>query len=191
MRTDAAPAVKLPWVATARKARHPATTSTPRPYRLPCRSDIDRSVGCLDGMAGLGWGVTVRRTAALLSAPLSTLVLLAGCSAPAPPASAPTTSPSAAASTVSEPRFDALEQQFGARLGVFAVDTGSGRTVEHRADERFAFASTYKALAAAAVLDSGADLATQVSVTDLVDHSPVTERHVAGPCRWARSRRRR
>lgn len=131
-------------------------------------------------MAGLGWGVTVRRTAALLSAPLSTLVLLAGCSAPAPPASAPTTSPSAAASTVSEPRFDALEQQFGARLGVFAVDTGSGRTVEHRADERFAFASTYKALAAAAVLDSGADLATQVSVTDLVDHSPVTERHVGG-----------
>ncbi len=128
--------------------------------------------------------VTVRRTTTLLSAPLSAplsaLVLLAGCSDPAPPASAPSTRPSAASNTVSPPRFDALEQEFGARLGVFAVDTGSGRTVEHRADERFAFASTYKALAAAAVLDSGADLATRIPVTDLVDHSPVTGEHVGG-----------
>ncbi|WP_380170037.1 class A beta-lactamase [Kineococcus sp. DHX-1] len=128
--------------------------------------------------------MTVRRTTTLLSAPLSAplsaLVLLAGCSDPAPPASAPSTRPSAASNTVSPPRFDALEQEFGARLGVFAVDTGSGRTVEHRADERFAFASTYKALAAAAVLDSGADLATRIPVTDLVDHSPVTGEHVGG-----------
>ncbi|MEW9264956.1 class A beta-lactamase [Kineococcus endophyticus] len=120
----------------------------------------------------------MRRTAALLSAPLSALVILAGCSEPAPPTSsapAPASSSSAPA-----PDFAALEQQSGARLGVFAVDTGSGRTVAHRADERFAFASTYKALAAAAVLDSGADLATQVPVTDLVDYSPVTQEHVGG-----------
>jgi beta-lactamase class A len=81
---------------------------------------------------------------------------------------------------VPDPGFSALEQEFGARLGVYAVDTGSGRTVAHRADERFAYASTYKALAAAAVLDSGADLATPVRITDLVDYSPLTERHVGG-----------
>jgi beta-lactamase class A len=83
--------------------------------------------------------------------------------------------------------FALLEQDFGARLGVFAVDTGTGRTVEHRADERFAFASTYKALAAAAVLDAGVDLDAVVHFTtgDLVDHSPVTELHVATGMTWA------
>ncbi|MEZ0494352.1 class A beta-lactamase [Kineococcus sp. TBRC 1896] len=120
-------------------------------------------------------------TAALLSLPVSAALLLTGCAAPAPPAPATSTTSSAAAtSTAPSPDFDALERQFGARLGVFAVDTGSGRTVAHRADERFAFASTYKALAAAAVLDSGADLTTQVPVTELVTYSPVTEQHVGG-----------
>ncbi|MGW4207794.1 class A beta-lactamase [Lentzea sp. NPDC004789] len=45
-----------------------------------------------------------------------------------------------------------LEQQHGARLGVFATDTGSGRTVLHRADELFPLCSTFKTLAAAAIL---------------------------------------
>lgn len=45
-----------------------------------------------------------------------------------------------------------LEEKHGARLGVFACDTGSGRTVLHRADERFPMCSVFKTLAAAAVL---------------------------------------
>lgn len=77
--------------------------------------------------------------------------------------------------------FAALESRFDARLGVFAVDTGSGRTVQHRADERFAYASTFKALAAAAVLDrtSKAELDRIVRFTraDLVTYSPITERY--------------
>jgi beta-lactamase class A len=45
-----------------------------------------------------------------------------------------------------------LERQHGARLGVFATDTGSGRTVLHRADELFPMCSTFKTIAAAAIL---------------------------------------
>lgn len=62
------------------------------------------------------------------------------------------------------------------------MDTGSGRTVEYRADERFAYASTFKALAAGAVLaqTSTAELDTLVHYTrdELVTYSPVTEQHV-------------
>ncbi|MFE1767099.1 class A beta-lactamase [Streptomyces angustmyceticus] len=45
-----------------------------------------------------------------------------------------------------------LEQEYAARLGVFAYDTATGRTVDYRADERFAMCSVFKGLAAAAVL---------------------------------------
>ncbi|MET9633087.1 class A beta-lactamase [Lentzea sp. NPDC006480] len=45
-----------------------------------------------------------------------------------------------------------LEQQHDARLGVFATDTGTGRTVLHRADELFPMCSTFKTIAAAAIL---------------------------------------
>lgn len=45
-----------------------------------------------------------------------------------------------------------LEQQYAARLGVFAHNTATGRTVKYRADERFPMCSVFKTLAAAAVL---------------------------------------
>jgi beta-lactamase class A len=45
-----------------------------------------------------------------------------------------------------------LERQHNARLGVFATDTGTGRTVLHRADELFPMCSAFKTLVAAAVL---------------------------------------
>ncbi|GAA5017040.1 class A beta-lactamase [Streptomyces siamensis] len=86
------------------------------------------------------------------------------------------------AHTAAHQAFTALEREFDARLGVFAVDTGTSTIVAHRADERFAYASTYKALAAAAVLDQNRleDLARIVHYAqdDLVDHSPITEQHV-------------
>ncbi|WP_199837575.1 MULTISPECIES: class A beta-lactamase [unclassified Streptomyces] len=46
----------------------------------------------------------------------------------------------------------ALEQEYAARLGVFALDTASGATVSHRAGERFPMCSVFKGLAAGAVL---------------------------------------
>jgi beta-lactamase class A len=45
-----------------------------------------------------------------------------------------------------------IEHQHGGRLGVFAVDTGSGRTMSHRADERFTMCSTFKGILAALIL---------------------------------------
>ncbi|QDY81145.1 class A beta-lactamase [Streptomyces qinzhouensis] len=78
--------------------------------------------------------------------------------------------------------FAALEKEFAARLGVYAIDTGSGRTVLHRPDERFAYASTCKALIAAAVLrkHSLREMRRRVSYGRevLQPHSPITERNV-------------
>ncbi|WFE53359.1 class A beta-lactamase [Micromonospora sp. WMMD1155] len=79
--------------------------------------------------------------------------------------------------------FRRLEEDFDARLGVYAIDTGTGGTVRYRADERFAYASTFKALAAAEVLDGTTDAeldrVVRYSADDLVTYSPITEQHVA------------
>ncbi|MFF8015786.1 class A beta-lactamase [Streptomyces sp. NPDC007929] len=94
----------------------------------------------------------------------------------------PTGSPSGKAG-VHRPRLADLEREYGARVGVYALATGTGATVEHRAGERFAFCSTFKALAAAAVLHhrSAAGLDRRVTYTeaDLRSTAPVTGRHVA------------
>jgi beta-lactamase class A len=107
---------------------------------------------------------------------------LAGCAADesrsrASPAAEP--SPSGPSSTTAA--FAQLEETFHARLGVYAVDTGSAATVEHRADERFPYGSTFKALAAGAVLavtsPEQRETVVRYSADDLVDYSPVTEQH--------------
>jgi beta-lactamase class A len=78
-----------------------------------------------------------------------------------------------------------LEATVHGRVGVFALDTGSGREVAHRPDERFAMCSTFKWVLVAAVLvrvdRNELSLADQVSYgpTDLLEHAPVTRAHVA------------
>ncbi|MGC4804347.1 class A beta-lactamase [Micromonospora sp. DT233] len=137
-----------------------------------------RSVG--PGRPGRSTGLR-RAVAALL-----VLAGLAACSPSTNSPGAPTepTSPAAsgaAPTPVAQPDFTALEAEFDARLGVYAVDTGTGATVEHRADERFAYASTFKALAAAAVLAATTpaelDRVVRYTKADLVQYSPITERH--------------
>ncbi|MFC5724495.1 class A beta-lactamase [Streptomyces gamaensis] len=49
-------------------------------------------------------------------------------------------------------RLRALEAERGARLGVFAHDTGSRATIRYRAGELFPMCSTFKTIAVAAVL---------------------------------------
>ncbi|WP_369182101.1 class A beta-lactamase [Streptomyces sp. Y1] len=49
-------------------------------------------------------------------------------------------------------RLAELEQQHGGRLGVYARNLRTGRTVRHRADETFPICSVFKTLAVAAVL---------------------------------------
>ena len=79
----------------------------------------------------------------------------------------------------------AIERNGGGRLGVFALDTGSGRVFAHRADERFLMESTFKLPLAAAVLrrlEQGRDrpdALVRYGDADLVEHSPVTHAHVA------------
>ncbi len=78
----------------------------------------------------------------------------------------------------------ALERESGGRLGVALFDTRSGRDFAFRGDELFPLASTFKLLAAAAVLarvDSGAatlDKTLMYGASDLVTYSPVTEKFV-------------
>lgn len=78
-----------------------------------------------------------------------------------------------------------IERRNGGRLGVFAIDTGSGRTLSHRADERFLMCSTFKGLLAAQILarvDSGAerlDRLVHYTEKDLIFTSPVTKANVA------------
>lgn len=79
-------------------------------------------------------------------------------------------------------KFADLERKFDARLRVYAIDTGTNRIVSYRPNERFAYASTYKALAAGALLqhysiDQLDELVTYNS-EDIVSYSPVTQLHV-------------
>jgi beta-lactamase class A len=104
----------------------------------------------------------------------------AGCAAPA----APTPPPAAAPSRVPIPALDEIERRYGRRIGVHIVDTGSGASAGHRADERFLMCSTVKCLMAASVLHrSAADpglLGRRVTYTraDLLEHAPITSKHV-------------
>lgn len=75
-----------------------------------------------------------------------------------------------------------LEKEYDANLGVYALDTGSGQTVSYNADERFAYASTHKALAAGVLLQQN-DIeelgrTVEISEADLVKYNPVTEDYV-------------
>ncbi|WP_408013201.1 class A beta-lactamase [Saccharopolyspora elongata] len=115
-----------------------------------------------------------RRTilGALLTAPVVAACGSAGSSAP------PTSAPVAP----SNDRLVELERKFDARLGLYALDTGTGATIAHRADERFAFCSTFKALAAAAVLHRNPlphlDEVITYTESDLMKSAVITGQHV-------------
>lgn len=116
---------------------------------------------------------------ALLSA--AVLLPLAGCAKDGTPSAESSSAPPPVPAL--DANLTALEEEFGARLGVYALNTGTGAVVEHRADERFAFCSTFKALAAAAVLSRNplSHLDTRVTYTeaDLMRNAPVTTKNVA------------
>jgi beta-lactamase class A len=129
---------------------------------------------------------TVSRRAFLGAA---ALLPLAGCAPgttparPSNPVDSPDPTSSPTATTAPHDHLIELERKFDARLGVFAVATGTGTTIAHRADERFAFCSTFKGLAAAAVLHRNpmSHLDTVVTYTedDLMASSAITRQHVA------------
>ncbi|GAA2090619.1 PEN family class A beta-lactamase, Bpc-type [Streptomyces albiaxialis] len=88
------------------------------------------------------------------AAALTTLTVAAPGTATATPTGQSTGQPrgKSAGAAGLEHRFSALEKEYAARLGVFALDPSTGATVAHRARDRFPLCSVFKALAAAAVL---------------------------------------
>jgi beta-lactamase class A len=82
-------------------------------------------------------------------------------------------------------RLAEIEERQGGRLGAFVLDTGTGASIAHRADERFPMCSTFTLLAAAAALkrvEEGVehlDLAIAYRPSDLLDYAPITKAHVA------------
>jgi beta-lactamase class A len=83
-------------------------------------------------------------------------------------------------------RLAAIERKSGGKLGVFAVDTATRRTLAWRADQRFPFCSAFKAPLAAFVLakvDRGElrlDQRVSYGAADVrSDYAPITRQHLA------------
>lgn len=117
-------------------------------------------------------------------------LLRAGLAASAAVLTPVVTTSSASAQTSSQLRsvegeLRELEERYAARLGVYARNVRTGQVVSHRARERFAMCSTFKAVAAAAVLRahgrcSALDEVIHYPPADLLPNSPKTEAHVDG-----------
>ncbi|MBJ7289483.1 MAG: class A beta-lactamase [Williamsia sp.] len=109
-------------------------------------------------------------------------VVVGGCAAPSDPSSQ-TGSPSALAPSTA-PDWAGLEQRSGTRIGVVALDTGTGRTIANRGDERFPMLSTFKVLAVAALLRAHPrstgyfDQVVRFTAADIVPNSPVTSTRI-------------
>ncbi|MBE3012258.1 class A beta-lactamase [Microbispora sp. NEAU-D428] len=115
------------------------------------------------------------RTLPLKAATITVSLLVGAVPAATPAAAAPRTDVAAA--------LRALETSFKGRIGAYAIDTATGRTIGYRADERFALASTFKAVAAGAVLARTTDreLTRKVvhwTADEVKDNSPETGKHL-------------
>jgi beta-lactamase class A len=128
---------------------------------------ISRRTLLTAALAGVGTSMTGCGSTASPTAPL-----------PAGPPPQPTTT------HMDDPDLAALERRAGGRLGVHALDAGTGTTVSYRAGERFLMASTAKLLLAAAVLDRAATEPTllqrlvRYGPEALLDYAPVTAENV-------------
>ncbi len=80
--------------------------------------------------------------------------------------------------------MEAIEARRGGRIGVAARDLATGRTLTHRADERFAMCSTFKWMLGGVVLarvDEGReslDREIEIREPDMVFHAPTTKKAV-------------
>ena len=78
----------------------------------------------------------------------------------------------------------AIEARLGGRMGIAALDTGSGKRLDYRAEERFAMCSTFKFLAAAAVLKRVDEKRDQLDrfvsydAKDILEYAPITKAHL-------------
>jgi len=83
------------------------------------------------------------------------------------------------------PRFAAIEERIGGRVGVAAWNTGTGDWIGRRIQERFAMCSTFKWMLAAQMLffdmHQPDHLLQRIPFTeaDLLDYAPVAREHLA------------
>jgi len=81
-------------------------------------------------------------------------------------------------------RILSIEQRTGARIGVAALDTGTGKRLDYRSEERFPMCSTFKFPAAAAVLKRVDEKQDQLGrfiryeAKDILEYAPVTKEHL-------------
>ena len=81
-------------------------------------------------------------------------------------------------------KFTELEKRTGGRIGVAAVDIAKNTRIEYHADQRFLMCSTFKVLAAAAVLKRVDDKKEKLErfvrygEAQLLEYAPVTRAHV-------------
>lgn len=81
-------------------------------------------------------------------------------------------------------RIAAIETRIGGRIGVAALDTGNDKHLNYRAEERFPMCSTFKFLAAAAVLKrvdekkEKLDRFVPYNAKDILEYAPVTKEHL-------------
>lgn len=83
-------------------------------------------------------------------------------------------------------RFAHIEEASGGRLGIGLLDTGSGAHAAHRGDERFPLCSTFKLLAAGAVLarvdrgEDSLDRRLRYEPREVVPYSPLSGPRAGG-----------
>ncbi|GAA3706652.1 PEN family class A beta-lactamase, Bpc-type [Nonomuraea antimicrobica] len=113
----------------------------------------------------------------------ATLTTGAAGAAPAAAATVAQAVPAGQAQVTKELR--ALETSFKGRIGAYAVDTATGKTLTYRSGERFPLLSTFKAMACAAALHKARtsepglmDKRVTWTAADVKPNSPTTEKHV-------------
>jgi beta-lactamase class A len=85
---------------------------------------------------------------------------------------------------LSAARIETIEQNLGGRLGVAVLDAGGGRRLDYHASDPFPLCSTFKFLAAAAILQKvdkkQLELDRKISYgpADLLDWAPIAKQHV-------------
>lgn len=78
-----------------------------------------------------------------------------------------------------------IERGNGGRLGVFVLDTATGKSSGYREDERFLMCSTFKIILVGDTLSRASlgleqlDSPVYYTKADLLDHAPVTRAHIA------------
>lgn len=135
-----------------------------------------------------------RRPVKLLAAATLTLVMATGCATSDAQTESADQSPSPDRTQQQQDeiaaQLEAIEDEYDARVGISAIDTGDGSSVDYRADERFGFASTLKVFAVAEFLagKTPEELDEQVTWTqadvDAAGWTPVTEKHVDTGLPW-------